>query len=128
MTLPWASTCQLLHGPLVPFDHDTLDSVGLEKREDLRGSVVRVLCGGGARMGRNPNYDGAESVLPVLAVGEETNCLEDGVANLQSFQQLANKGSDSVPDSVERGVEDSMSGLGREMRVSACWHGEGVFE
>ena len=37
-------------------------------------------------------------------------------------------GSDSVPDSVERRVEDSIDGLGREMKVSALGDGEGIFE
>jgi len=45
--------------------------------------------------------------------------LDGRVPNLPSFQELADLGSDSVPDSVERRVEDSIGGLGREMRVSA---------
>ena len=105
--------------PLVPFDHRTVDSIGLEKSEDVRGSVVCILGGGGSGMSRNPNHDGTNSVLPVLAVGDETSCLDGRVVNLPSFQELADLGSDSVPDSVERRVEDSIDGLGREMRVFA---------
>jgi len=33
-----------------------------------------------------------------------------------------------VPDSIEWGVKDSMSSLGRKMRVSAYGHGEGIFK
>ncbi len=87
-----------------------------------------VLGGGGSGMSRNPNHDGTDSVLPVLAVCDETSCLKGRVANLSSFQELADLGSDSVPDSVERRVEDSIGGLGREMRVSALGDGEGTFE
>ena len=69
-------TGQLLYGSLVPFNHRTLDSIGLKKSENARGSVVRVLDGGGSGMSRNPNHDGTKSVLPVLAVGDETSCLD----------------------------------------------------
>ena len=79
-------------------------------------------------MSRNPNHDGTDSVLSVLAVGDETSCIDSRVANLPSFQELADQGSDSVPDSVERRVEDSIDGLGREMRMSSFGDGEGVFE
>jgi len=68
---------------------------------------VRILGGGGSGMSRNPNYDGTDSVLPVLTMGDEASCIDGRVANLPSFQKLADLGSDSVPDSVERRVEDS---------------------
>ncbi len=51
---------------------------------------MRVLDSGGAGMGRNSNHAGTESVLPVLAVGDETSCLEYQVVN--SFQELADLG------------------------------------
>jgi hypothetical protein len=38
----------------------------------------------------------------------KTSCLEYGVVNLPNFQELADLGSDIVPDSVERRVEDSL--------------------
>jgi len=79
-------------------------------------------------MSRNPNHDGTDSVLPVLAVRDETSCLDGRVANLPSFQDLTDLGSDSVPDGVERRVKDSIGGLGREMRMSALGDGEGMFE
>jgi len=79
-------------------------------------------------MSRNPNHDGTENVLSSLAVGDETSCLDGRVVNLPSFQELADLGSDSVPDSVEWRAEDSIDGLGREMRMSALWDGEGIFK
>jgi len=60
----------------VPFDQRTLDSIGLEKSEDVWGSVVCILGGGGSGMSRNPNHDGTDSVVPVLAVCDETSRLE----------------------------------------------------
>ena len=114
-------TRQLLHGSLVPFDHRAPDSIGFEKSEDAKGSVVCILSGGGSGMCRNPNHDGTDSVLPVLAMGDETSCLDGRVANLPSFQELADLGSDRVPDSVEWCVEDSIDGLGRENEGVCPW-------
>jgi len=79
-------------------------------------------------MSRNTNHYGADSVLPLLAVGDETSSLDGRIANLPSFQELADLRSDSGPDSVERRVEDSMNGLRREMSVSALGDGKGIFE
>ena len=89
---------------------------------------MRVLGGSSIGMGRNPNHDGAASVLPVLAVRDETNCTDGRVANLPGFQDPTDLGSDSVPNSVERRVEDSMGGLGRDIRMSALGDGERIFE
>lgn len=69
-------------------------------------------------MSRDPNHGGTDSVLPVLAVGDETSFLGDRVTKLSKFQELSDLGSESVPDSIERRVEDSVDGLGGEMRVS----------
>ena len=44
--------------------------------------------------------------------------LGDRVTKLSKFQELSDLGSESVPDSIERRVEDSIDGLGGEMRVS----------
>jgi len=62
--------------------YNTLDSIGLEKQEDLWGSIMHILGSGGGRIGCNPNYDGAKSILPILTVGEKASCFEDRVANL----------------------------------------------
>jgi len=69
-------TLQPLYDSLIPFDHRTLDSIVLEKSENVRGSVVRVLGGGGSGMSRNPNHDRTKSVLPILAVGEKSGCID----------------------------------------------------
>ena len=61
-------------------------------------------------------------------MGDETSCLDGRVLNLPSFQELADLGSNSALDSVERRVEDSIDCLGGETRVSALGHGEGIFE
>ena len=79
-------------------------------------------------MGCNPNYDRAKSILPVLAIGKESSCLEGRVVNLQTFQQLINQRSNSMPDSIELSVKDPMSSLARNMWVSAYGHGEGIFK
>ena len=59
---------------------------------------------------------------------DKMSCLNGQVANFPRFQELADLGSNSVPDSVEWHVEDSIDGLGREMRVSAFGDGEGIFK
>ncbi len=87
-----------------------------------------ILGGGGTGMSRNPNHDGTDSVLRVLVVGDETSRLDGRIANLPSFQELADLGSDSVPDWVERRVENPIDGLGGEMRVSALGDGERIFK
>ena len=79
-------------------------------------------------MNPNPNHDGTDSVLPVLAIGNETSCLDGRVVNLLSFQELVNLGSNSVPDNVKHRVEDSINGLGREMRVPTFGDREGIFD
>ena len=87
-----------------------------------------VLRGGGSGVNRDPNHDGTDSVLPILAVGDETSCLHRRIANLPSFQVLTDLRSDTVPDSVKRRVEDAIHGLGREMGVSALGDGEWIIE
>jgi hypothetical protein len=89
---------------------------GLEKSEDVRGSVICLLGGGRSGVSQNPNHDGTDSVLLVLAVGDKTSCLDGRVANLPSFQELADLGSDSVPDSIEQHVEPE-TGLNGKSQV-----------
>ncbi|KAH9035736.1 hypothetical protein EDB85DRAFT_2273949 [Lactarius pseudohatsudake] len=73
-------TLQLLYGSLIPFDHCTLDFIGLEKSENAWGSVVRVLGGGSSGISRNPNHDGTKSVHPVLACPRQR--VEDTIDSL----------------------------------------------
>ena len=92
----------------------------------MSGEASCILGDGGSGMSRHPNHDGTKIVLRVLAVGDETSCLDDRVANLTSFQKLADLGSDNVPDSVERRVKDSIDGLGGAIRASALEDGCGI--
>ena len=66
-------TCESLHRALVPLYHGSLDSKLLEKTDDIGRSIVRILGGGGAGMGRNPDDNGSETALPVLAMSEESS-------------------------------------------------------
>ena len=61
-------------------------------------------------------------------MGNETGRLDRRVVNLASIQELSDLGSDSVPNSVERSVEDSINGPGGEMRMSALGNGEGILK
>jgi hypothetical protein len=99
--------------------------MGLENIDNRRGSVACVLGGGGG-MGGNPKNDGAKTLLPVLAEGRETSWLDGRVPNAAFLQQGDDLGNNSVPNKVEGRVEDSMGGLGREMRVSTLGDREGV--
>jgi hypothetical protein len=69
-------------------------------------------------MCRNPGDDETETALLVLAVSEELGCLNDWIANMSSFQEFADLGSDIVPNLVELRVEHAVHGLGRGRRVS----------
>ena len=82
----------------------------------IQGNVVCVL---GSGISRNPNHGGTDSILPVLTIGDETSCLDNRLTKLSKFQELADLGCDSVPDWVERHVEDSVDGFGGEVGVSA---------
>jgi hypothetical protein len=105
-----------------------VDSVGLEKANNVWGGEVRVLSGGAGGMSCDPNDDGTETILSVLAVGYETSCVDGGVTNLAIFQAVADLGCDSVPDEVKRRIEDPMGGLGRGVLKTARGLGEGIVE
>ena len=64
-------------------------------------------------MSRNPNHDGTDSVLPILAMADKMSSLDGQVANLLSFQELADLGSNNAPESVEQHVEPE-TGLNRK--------------
>lgn len=87
-----------------------------------------VLSGGAGGMSRDPNDDGTETVLSVLAVGYETSSVDGGVTNLAIFQAVADLGGNSVPDGVKRRIEDAMGGLGRRVLKTARGLGEGIVE
>jgi len=83
---------------------------------------------GGSGMSRNPNHNGTNSILPILTVGDKTSCFDGRILNLSHFQELADLGSNGIPDGVEWHVKDSIDSLGNGMWVSALWDGEGILE
>jgi hypothetical protein len=87
---------------------------------------VRILGGGGIGMCRNPDDDGTETTLPVLAVSEESSCLDSRIAYPSSFQDFADLESDIVPNLVEPCVEHAMHGFGRGRSVSTLGDREGI--
>ena len=46
--------------------------------------------------------------------------------NFVRFQDVADLGSNNIPDSIESCFKDSMNGLDREIRESALGNGEGI--
>jgi len=120
-------TYEPLYSSLIPFDHCTLNSIGLEKSENARRSIICTLSSGSSGMSRDPNHNGTDSILPIL-VGDKTSCFDGRIPNLSRFQELADLGSNGIPDGVEWCVKDSIDSLGNGMWVSALWDGEGIFE
>jgi hypothetical protein len=124
-------TCEPLQDRLAPFHNDTLDSVPQEKGEDLSGDLVGGIGGGRARSDTDPNDDGAESPLHPLSqrrVSEKAGWVDRRPVDLPYVKQVTNLGTDSVPDTIERGVEDPAERLDGEMGVSADGLGEGRTE
>ncbi len=103
-------TCEPLQNGLAPFYDNVLDSMILEKLENLLGDVV---CGiGGGRIGSdaNPDHDGTESPLLLLScgsVGEEAGRVDGRPVNSPSLHQLTDLGTDNAPGSIERGFKDT---------------------
>ena len=91
---------------------------------------VVIICGayavGKGRLGEGETYESRKGLI--VHRGGECQICNVKLLNLVILQQIADLGGDSVPDRVERRVEDSMDGLGREMRVSALGDGQGIFE
>ena len=119
-------TCRLPRDRLAPLYFNAFDSVLLEKFRDVLGYFVGDVCRGGAGIDPNPNNDGTESILLVLSVGDEASGVNGRVENLPIFHQLANLGTDSAPDIVERGAVDSMKRLGRIMGEPALGLDPGI--
>lgn len=61
-------------------------------------------------------------------MGEEAGKVDGRSFNLLSLDKVTNLGTDSVPDTIERGVEDSAERLDRDVGVSADRLGEGCSE
>jgi len=119
---------QPLQGGLAPFHNSILDSILQEKRKDLLGDLMRGLRGGRARNDTNPYDDGTETPRLSLGIGVEAGRVDGRPVNLPSLDQVNNLGTDSAPDTIERGAQDSMQRLDRDIGVSADGLGEGCSE
>ena len=123
-------TYQPLRDGPAPFHNSILDSILLEKRKDLLGDPVGGIGGGRTRNNTDPDDDGTETPLRLLrlsrrCVGEEAGRVDGCPVNIPSLDQVTNFGTDSVPDTIERGVKDSTERLDRDMGESADGLGEG---
>lgn len=121
-------TCQPLHDSLTPFHNNILDSILPEKGKDLLGSLVGGFGGSRIRDDTNPYDDGTETPLLPLSqwfVGEEAGRVDGRPLDLPSLDQVTNLGTDSIPDTIERGAKDSTERLDRDMSEPADWLGEG---
>jgi hypothetical protein len=102
-----------------------------EKRKDLLGDLVGGIGGCRPRNDTDPYDDRTKTPLLLLSrhcVGEEAGWVDGRPVNLPSRDQVNNLGTDSFPDTIERGVIDSMERLDRDMAVSAVGLGEGCSE
>ena len=112
-----------------PVDSCALDVVGLEDTEDLWVSIATGLGSGGVTMDRNPDDDGPKNILPVFIGGGEAHrqhC-RDMNTTFGVLQQSNNLGSNgAVPDGLKDRIEDSVSRLLRDSRVSVVGDDEGM--
>ncbi len=65
--------------------------------------------GGRTRNNTDPDDDGTETplLLSRRSMGEEASRIDGRPVDLPSLDQFNNCGTDSLPDVIERGVEDS---------------------
>lgn len=88
---------------------------------------------GGGRTGKDadPDDDGTETPLRLLSrrpVGEEAGRVDGRPVDLVSLDQVTDLGTDSIPDTIERGVGDSAERLDGDVGVSADGLGKGCSE
>lgn len=83
--------------------------------------------GGRTRNDANPYDDGTETPFRLLSqrcMGEEAGRVDGQPVDLPTLDQVTNLGTESVPDTIERSVEDSAERLDRDVGVSADGLGE----
>ena len=103
-------TCQPLQEGLAPLYNSILGSILQQKCKDLLGDLVGSIEGGRTRNDTDTYDDWAETPLILLSrwsMGEEAGRVDGRPVNLPSLDQVTNLGTDSVPDTVKRGVKDS---------------------
>ena len=123
--------CQPLRNRLAPFHNSTLDSVVQQEGKDLLGDIVGGIGGGRTRTDADPDDDRTETPLRLLSqrsVSEKAGRVDRRPVDLVGLDQVADLGTNSVPDTIQRGVEDSAERLDGEMGVSADGPGEGSSE
>ena len=123
--------CQLLRDRLAPFHNSTLNSVLQQERKDLLGDIVGSIGGGRTGKDADPDNDRTETPLCLLSwrsVSEEAGRVDGRIVDLVGLDQVTDLGTDSVPDTIQQGVEDSAERLDGEMGVSADGPGEGRSE
>jgi hypothetical protein len=121
-------TCEPLRDCLAPFHNNTLDSVLQQEGQDLLGDLVGGIGGGRSRIDADPYDDRTERPIHILSkrcVGEEAGRVDGRPVDLPSLDQVTNLATDSVPDTIERGVEDAAERLDGDVGVSAGGLGEG---
>jgi len=122
-------TCQPLQDSFTPFHDSIFDSMLPEKRKDLLGDIVGGIGGSRPRNDTDPYDDRTEThLLLSRRRSGEAGWLDGRPVNLPSRDQVNDFGTDSFPDTIERGVIDSMERLDRDMGVSAFGFGEGCSE
>ena len=124
-------TCQPLRDRLAPFHNSILDSVLQQELEDLLGDIVGGIGGGRTGNDADPDDDGTETPLRLLSrrpLSEEAGRVDGRPVDLVCLDQVTNLGTDSVPDIIERGVEDSAERLDGDVGVSANGLGKGRSE
>jgi hypothetical protein len=112
-----------------PVDSCILDIVGLEDMENLWVSISAGFGSGGVTMDRNPDDDVPENIFPIFITGGEAHRQHsrDMNATFSVLQQRNNLGSNgAAPVGLEDRVEDSMSRLLRDSRVSVVGEDEGM--
>jgi len=113
----------------IPVDDCTLDSMGLEKTEDVRGSIAAGYGSGGIGMDRDPHDDGSEDGLPVFIGGGEAHRHERRETNATFlFLQQGDycRSNRAAPDGGEGCIKRSLDGLLRKSRVSILGDNEGI--
>ena len=111
---------------LPPLALDALDFIALEKAKNVLGYVVGGIGGGRAGINPDPYNDETRNVLLVGFVGDEASLVNGRVANLLGFDQVANKGTHSTPDGVERGTINIPNRLERAIGLEALGLNEWV--
>jgi hypothetical protein len=113
--------CQPLRDRLAPFDYSALDSVLRQERKDRLGDIVGGIGGGRTGKDANPDDDRTETPLRLLSqrpVSEEAGRVDGRPVDLVGLDQVTDLGSDGVPDTIQRGVEDSAERLDWEIKES----------